>query len=418
MRSRSLYAVATTLGLAVTQVAAQQTLWGQCGGIGWTGPTSCVAGAACVSGNDYYYQCLSATGATTTTKPTTTTTKVTTTMTTTTKTTTTTTKTTTAAAASSASSSGWSRTSPPSGALVVRQSGTKSGEYSTISSAVAALGSGTDTKTIFIYQGDYNEKVKITYAGTLKIMGYTTDIRDYKGNTVIVQSSQSQAAAGGADQSAAIWLDKTAANVQVYNLNIKNTAGKVGQAIALSTKGKIAAFYGCLMTSYQDTIYADKGKQYFANCFIEGAVDFIYGAANLLAYKSILSLNGPGAITANGRETTTDTSWYVFDTCTIQKASVIPSGATAPSAGTNYLGRPWQIYARVLYQKCVLPDLINADGWTTMTAGATPLYYEYQNTGAGSSTSNRKYLTSTSVTLSRSSQFGGDLTWIDSSYPL
>lgn len=32
--------------------------WAQCGGIGWTGCTQCVAGTTCSYGNDYYYQCL------------------------------------------------------------------------------------------------------------------------------------------------------------------------------------------------------------------------------------------------------------------------------------------------------------------------------------------------------------------------
>ncbi|KAF3940173.1 Exoglucanase [Dactylella cylindrospora] len=55
--------------LAITApvlVSAQQTLWGQCGGIGWTGPTNCVSGAACATQNPYYAQCISASGQTTT----------------------------------------------------------------------------------------------------------------------------------------------------------------------------------------------------------------------------------------------------------------------------------------------------------------------------------------------------------------
>ncbi|EJD54133.1 hypothetical protein AURDEDRAFT_53043 [Auricularia subglabra TFB-10046 SS5] len=39
-------------------VAAQSAVWGQCGGIGWTGATTCVSGSACVKQNDYYSQCL------------------------------------------------------------------------------------------------------------------------------------------------------------------------------------------------------------------------------------------------------------------------------------------------------------------------------------------------------------------------
>ncbi|KAF8661368.1 hypothetical protein AX16_001462 [Volvariella volvacea WC 439] len=39
-------------------VKAQSPVWGQCGGQGWTGPTTCVAGSACVVQNPYYSQCL------------------------------------------------------------------------------------------------------------------------------------------------------------------------------------------------------------------------------------------------------------------------------------------------------------------------------------------------------------------------
>ncbi|KAF3935470.1 hypothetical protein ABW20_dc0109827 [Dactylellina cionopaga] len=53
--SRSLVAVLLLTGL--NSVAAQQTVWGQCGGIGWTGATTCVAGNSCVYLNAYYSQC-------------------------------------------------------------------------------------------------------------------------------------------------------------------------------------------------------------------------------------------------------------------------------------------------------------------------------------------------------------------------
>ncbi|KAF3186770.1 hypothetical protein TWF788_002992 [Orbilia oligospora] len=52
--------------------AAQQTAWGQCGGSGWTGPTTCVSGYTCTYSNDWYSQCLP--GAAGTTAKTTTTT--------------------------------------------------------------------------------------------------------------------------------------------------------------------------------------------------------------------------------------------------------------------------------------------------------------------------------------------------------
>ncbi|KAH6649055.1 endoglucanase II [Truncatella angustata] len=41
---------------------AQQSAWGQCGGIGWTGSTTCVAGYICSKVNDYYSQCVTGGG--------------------------------------------------------------------------------------------------------------------------------------------------------------------------------------------------------------------------------------------------------------------------------------------------------------------------------------------------------------------
>lgn len=67
------------------------------------------------------------------------------------------------------------RTSSPSGCLEVQGTSATSGQYSTLSSAVAALGSGSDDACIFIYAGTYEEQVSIEYGGTLAIYGYTSE---------------------------------------------------------------------------------------------------------------------------------------------------------------------------------------------------------------------------------------------------
>jgi hypothetical protein len=49
----------TTPPVTSTQPSgSSQTHWGQCGGSGWTGPTTCVSPYNCVSQNAYYSQCL------------------------------------------------------------------------------------------------------------------------------------------------------------------------------------------------------------------------------------------------------------------------------------------------------------------------------------------------------------------------
>lgn len=68
------------------------------------------------------------------------------------------------------------RTTPPSGCKTVRGSGTLSGEYSTLTEALASLStSSTAAACIFIYSGTYNEGVYINYKGPLTLYGYTSE---------------------------------------------------------------------------------------------------------------------------------------------------------------------------------------------------------------------------------------------------
>ncbi|KAI0974902.1 glycoside hydrolase family 5 protein [Xylaria arbuscula] len=66
---RSVILSTTFAGLA----AAAASPYGQCGGTGWSGDTTCESGYSCTYSNDYYSQCLPGTAATTTTQGTTTT---------------------------------------------------------------------------------------------------------------------------------------------------------------------------------------------------------------------------------------------------------------------------------------------------------------------------------------------------------
>lgn len=52
-----------SLGALVSAVSAQAPLYGQCGGQGWTGATTCVSGSVCTATNQWYSQCLPGTAA-------------------------------------------------------------------------------------------------------------------------------------------------------------------------------------------------------------------------------------------------------------------------------------------------------------------------------------------------------------------
>jgi hypothetical protein len=57
MTYSSVLGVLVALGL-LGQVSAQAAPWGQCGGNGWTGPTTCQSGSTCTYSNDWYSQCI------------------------------------------------------------------------------------------------------------------------------------------------------------------------------------------------------------------------------------------------------------------------------------------------------------------------------------------------------------------------
>ncbi|KAJ3038275.1 hypothetical protein HDV00_000872 [Rhizophlyctis rosea] len=312
-----------------------------------------------------------------------------------------------------------SYTSPPSGAVIVRQSGTKSGEYSTVQAAVNSLDSTSD-KTIFIYPGTYNEQVLITRSGPLTIRGYTTDTATYTANQVTITNNVNAATAGNNDSSGTLRVKKN--NFKMYNVNVKNTIGKSGgQALALSAYGTQQGYYACSFTGYQDTLMPNEGTQFFGGCYIEGATDFIFGQrAQSYFYKNIIAPVNGGYITANGRDSTSNPSNYVFDSCTIQAASSAPSSIT----GTVYLGRPWRAYARTVFKFCSLSNIVAAAGWHEWGSAqpdTTHLFYgEYKNTGPGAWNSKR-----VSFATNMSSDAGytisdvlgsGYASWVDMSY--
>ncbi|KUI63707.1 Pectinesterase [Cytospora mali] len=307
-----------------------------------------------------------------------------------------------------------SRTSPPSGSITVCKSGC---DYSTIQKAVSSIStSSTSESSIFIYSGTYTEQVTIpSLKGKLNIYGYTEDTSDYSGNVANLEWDSSLLS-GAADDEHTAALINLSENVAVYNINIKNTYGKGSQAIALSAYNTEQGYYGVGLYGYQDTLLAQTGNQIYASSYIEGAVDFIFGQhARVWITGSVIASIGAGAITANGRASSSDTSYYVITDSTIE------AGSPAPSSGTVYLGRPWSEYARVAFQKCSLSSIINSAGWEVWSSSESNTedvtFEEYDNTGSGASGTRASFSTKMSSAISISTILGSDYAdWVDSDY--
>jgi pectinesterase len=276
----------------------------------------------------------------------------------------------------------------------------------------------TAAQILFIQAGTYSEQVTIpTRAAALTIYGSTTDTSSYTSNAVTIQHSSSLLS-GAANDEATGTVINLAANTKFYNINIKNTYGKGSQAIALSAYNTQQGYYGVGLYGYQDTLLAQIGNQVYGKCYIEGAVDFIFGqhARAWIDSSDIRVSAGGGAITANGRASSSDVSYYV-----INKSSVSTSTSSTAGSGTVYLGRPWSQYASVCFQNTVLGAIINSAGWeqwsssTPNTAAVT--FQEYGNTGTGASGTRASFSTKLSSAVSISTILGSTYTsWVDTSY--
>jgi pectinesterase len=165
------------------------------------------------------------------------------------------------------------------------------------------------------------------------------------------------------------------------NLTFENSAGPVGQALAIRVDGDRAAFRNCRFLGWQDTILINRGRQYFENCYVCGHVDFIFGAATAWFEKCEIHALRDGYLTA--ASTPVDSPYgYVFSNCKI----------TGEPGVKTVLGRPWRIYASTIYLNCEMSEAVRPVGWNDWNkpeAHTTTRYAEFNSTGAGANPTNR-----------------------------
>ncbi|KAJ8093395.1 hypothetical protein AAF712_002217 [Marasmius tenuissimus] len=312
-----------------------------------------------------------------------------------------------------------SRTSPPSGAIVVRAGTSTSGEFKTVQSAVNSLPNDSSSRSIFIYPGTYTEQVYITRAGPLTIYGYTDDTSTYTKNQATITFNAGTDTAGSNDASGTLRIHKD--DFKMYNVNVKNTRTGI-QAGAISEYGNRAGFYACSFTGYQDTLYANDGTQVYLKGYIEGKTDFIYGRRGRAYFGgNTIAVKGPGYVTASGRQSD-DAGSYVFNANTIVQAS----GAESGTAGGYYLGRPWSPYAKVIFKNTILNVAPKKELWSLWNGDSASvsnaLLADYNTSGSGASglarASFAKVLSASEAnSYSISSAVGSDYgNWVDSAY--
>ncbi|MDQ7947351.1 MAG: pectinesterase family protein [Pedobacter sp.] len=269
--------------------------------------------------------------------------------------------------------------------ITVAQDG--SGNYKTIQAAVNSVRDLDQWEvTIHVKKGKYEEKLIIpSWKTKINIVGEeqaTTIIsfNDYSGKvnpngkdvfgnekfstytsfTVLVQGD----------------------DIHFENLTIQNTAGRVGQAVALHVEGDRFIMKNCSLLGNQDTLYTAKesSRQYYMNCFIQGTTDFIFGEATALFEDCTIKSLSNSYVTA-AATSPNQLFGYVFLRCKL----IADTGV-----GKAYLGRPWRSYAKTVFIHCELGAHIVPEGWNPWKGDLmfkdkekTAFYAEYENTGPG-----------------------------------
>jgi pectinesterase len=247
---------------------------------------------------------------------------------------------------------------------------------------------------IEIVPGTYHERVIVTQNHnniTLIGLGKTP-------GEVVITNSLNAKAAGGTFFTETVEINGT--GFEADNITFENTAGNTGQAVAVADRGDRSIFKHCRFLGHQDTLFADYGRQYYVDSYIEGGVDFIFGNATAVFDRNELHSNGPGFITAQSRTSPDQTTGYVIlNSKVTADLSAPPIDPNAPGAASTAsarrmigLGRPWRTYSRVVYINTSLPAELNPVGWNNWGQAAnesTAYYAESGSTGPGASPSTR-----------------------------
>jgi len=168
------------------------------------------------------------------------------------------------------------------------------------------------------------------------------------------------------------------------NITVENSAGPVGQAVALAVEADRCSFLNCKLIGNQDTLYVagENDRQYFNECYIEGTTDFIFGEATALFEKCAIKIKADSYITA--ASTPQDVAFgFVFKKCVL---------TASPEVTNAFLGRPWRKYAKVVFLNCSMGNFISPEGWSKWKGtdnDKTAFYAEYKSTGEGAKIKDR-----------------------------
>ncbi len=231
---------------------------------------------------------------------------------------------------------------------------------------------------IKIAPGVYHERVIVTQnRPRTTMLGMGTNPGD-----VVITASQNATTAGGTFFSSTV--EVYGPEFEADNITFENAAGHTGQAVAITVRSDRAVFKKCRFLGDQDTLFADFGRQYYLDAYIQGGVDFIFGNAAAVFDNSEIHIIRPGYLTAQSRTAPDQATGFVFLHARITAANF--------EDREFFLGRPWRSYSRVIFLDTEMPGSLNPQGWSPWSGDSSiknAFYAERGSSGPGALTQSR-----------------------------
>ena len=273
--------------------------------------------------------------------------------------------------------------------LVVAADG--SGDFASVQSAVDAVPEKNDRPVVLVIKpGTYKEKLTvpkgkrfITFRGDADDPARVVLTYDLSAKSVVPPSTQPVGTSGSAS------VNIAADDFSAENVTFENSAGNVGQAVAIKIVSDRVVFRNCRFLGWQDTLYPGGGRVYFDRCYVEGRTDFIFGKSTAVFDRCTIHSKNGGFVTAANTPPEKPFG-FVFLDCDL-------TGEGEPA----YLGRPWQwdrgSSSAVAFIRCRMGPHVRPEGWNPWDLKDKPntdpasvtRYYEYACTGPGADRAKR-----------------------------
>ena len=249
----------------------------------------------------------------------------------------------------------------------------------------------TASKVINVAAGTYKEKVEVNMPNVSIIgAGAESTVLWYDALNGVLDPGGTTTYS--TDGSATISIRESATGFYAENITFKNywntqalyeesklIAGSGTQAVAALVQADMAKFVNVSFSSYQDTLYAMTGRQYYENCYIEGRTDYVFGY-NATAYFTNTELhtilgdstkNGGYVVAAKGLDEGKDIDGieygYIFNDCKFTAAEGV-------TPGTVSLARGWDVNMRMVVMNSEISGAYSKEAYGDTTSEKNDRY--------------------------------------------